>query len=135
MTAWLSEPRERGEPASLEGDGGADAVRQVPFRRRAHARARPGVAQQRDVLVREVRVVDAGRAGAEHAVVGEEPRRGAPVGGLAGVVLRRLLRQMHVQRGPPLLGPARDRRQLSGGHGPYGVDGRTDPCVITFLEK
>ena len=90
---------------------------------------------QGDVLVGEVGVVDAGGARPEHAVVGEEPGGRAAVGGPAGVVLGGLLGQVHVQRGPPLLGPPRHGRQLVGGHGPYGVDGRPDPCVIPFLEK
>ncbi|CAM5634684.1 hypothetical protein SAURM35S_00098 [Streptomyces aurantiogriseus] len=77
----------------------------------------------------------AGGAPAEDAVLGEELCRRAAVGRSAGVVLGGLLGQVHMQRRPALLSPPRHGRQLLGGHGPYGVDGRTDPCVIPFLEK
>ena len=68
--------------------------------------------------------------GAQHAVVGEQPGRRAAVGGEAGLVLRGLLGEVDVQRGLARLGPLGDRAQLSGGDGPYGVDGRADPGVV-----
>lgn len=80
-------------------------------------------------------VVDAGGARPEDAVEGEELGRGASVDFQARLVLGGLLRQVHMQRGPPLLGPPGHGRQLVGGHGPYGVDGGTDPRVIPFLEN
>ena len=64
----------------------------------------------------------------------EELGRGAAVDLVARLVLGGLLRQVHVERGAPLLGPPRDGRQLARGDGPYGVDGRADPRVVPFLE-
>ncbi len=119
----------------LQGDGGSDAVGQVPLGGGAHAGAGAAAADEGDVLGGEVGVVDAGGARTQDAVQGEQLGRGAAVGLQAGVVLGGLLGQVHVQRGPPLLGPPRDGRQLVGGHGPYGVDRRSDPRVIPFLEN
>ncbi len=79
--------------------------------------------------------MDAGGARPEHTVQGEELRRGAAVDLQARLVLGGLLGEVHMERGPPLLGPPRHGRQLVGGHGPYGVDGRSDPRVIPFLEN
>ena len=79
--------------------------------------------------------MDAGGARSEDAVQGEELGRGAAVDLPARLVLGGLLGQVHMERGPPLLGPPCDGLQLVGGHGPYGVDGGPDPCVIPILEK
>ncbi len=80
-------------------------------------------------------VVDPGGARSEDAVQGQELGGGAPVRLAAGVVLGGLLGQMHMERGPPLLGPAGHGGQLPCRYGPDGVDRRPDPCVIPFLEK
>ncbi len=80
-------------------------------------------------------VVDAGGARPEDAVEGQELGGGAAVDLQARLVLGGLLRQVHMERGPPLLGPAGHGLQLVGGHRPYGVDGRPDPRVIPFLEN
>lgn len=118
----------------LEADRGADAVGEVAFGGGAHAGAGGGAAEEGDVPVGEVGVVDAGGPRPQHPVVGEELGGGAAVRRLAGVVLGGLLREVDVQRRPALLGPLGDGGQLVGGHGAHRVDRGADQGVLAGLE-
>jgi hypothetical protein len=122
MTAWLSEPRVSGLPASCRRPARADAVAEVALGGGAEAGEGTGGAEVADVVVGQVGRVHGTGQRPEHAVVGEQLRGGGAVRRDAGVVLRGLLRQVHVER---LAGCGlHDRAELVVGDGADGVDGR-----------
>ncbi len=100
ITAWLSLPRlQRGRPASASPPGRPDAVGQVAFGGRAEADTvcRLSPSRSRSSSVRWV-ACTAVVAGPSTPCSVQQRGRRAAVRGAAGVVLGRLLGQVHVQR-------------------------------------
>ena len=112
---------------------GADAVGEVALGGRAEAGGHARAAEQRDVVVGQVRRVDGGEALRQRAGVGQQPGRRAAVRREALLVLLRLLGDVGVQRPPrrPLRDGAR-RRRVDRAH---AVDRRADARGRALLER
>ena len=128
-TAWLSEPSGDRRAGVAHRPGRADAVGEVALGGRAHADVRPGGAQQPDVVAGHPGRVHGRRPRAEHPVVVQHPGRRRAVRLQARVVLRRLLRDVHVQR---CCRPTSRRpwRSWSARHRPHRVRSGADHDVV-----
>ena len=123
-----------GEPAAgvVQGPAGSDAVAEVALGGGAETGVRPRRAQVADVVVGQMgRVYGTGQR-AEDPVVGEQLGRGGAVRRDAGVVLGRLLGQVHVQR--PTRGGLHHRPQGVVGDGADRVDGGPDHDVVVAFQ-